>query len=439
MSLQRHCLVASRRGLKPAVVLNALPQVPKPTGDCTNIPALPTESIRLPPPAAVTTLAASPVVQPVLEAGPQQVQSAPLPPARIAPCCLSIVTGASRGLGAAIARVLVMRGPPLPASRAVEAINKTHADHSAAADGTSSSNGGSSGASKAVSPSPCAALGLTHDLILLASDSGRLSQFVRTELAPLLEQQQQPQPQHAGEHKHYRNHPPAPSPLQLAIVATRGNTDERPPSSSSAEAVISVAQAHTEPSKPPSHFTRVHTACFDLGDLELLEEHVSQLLMAAPGSATSLSRSTGEPVALELETSPATSAAAVKAAGAPVTAMTRSDAATSLKATSIISDHYGGSDCSGGAGRGSGLLPLPLSAYTHVLLVHNAGQVRAHLSASFLVSEEILRVGFQPVWLRRKEGAAEQRGRWATWFPWSFRIWQTSVARPTSTSLPSRI
>ncbi|GLI62512.1 hypothetical protein VaNZ11_005168, partial [Volvox africanus] len=394
MSLQRHCLVASRRGLKPAIVLTALPREPKPRRDCKTILTLRRVSITLPHQASLATLAASPVVQAVSEAiRPQHEPAILLQPSRTAPCCLSIVTGASRGLGAAIARVLVMLGPPLPApaSRAIEATFKTHSDNGAEAAGT----GGNHIALKAVSPSPCAPLGLTHDLVLLASDSVRLSQFVRVELAPLLEEEEQQrhqeqqhhhQRQHSGEHGKPKNHPlsPSSSPLQQTIVASHGDPDGRPPSISLSEAVIASQPAKPETSKLMSGITRVHTACFDLGDLDRLKKHVSELLTAAPNLGTNTSRRrrrrTGKDVGLEPETSSATSAVAAEPAGTASTALTGSDRVTAdaLKATSTITvavPSRGGNDCNRGVGRGSGLLPLPLSAYTHVLLVHNAGQV----------------------------------------------------------------
>ncbi|GIL62972.1 hypothetical protein Vafri_17149 [Volvox africanus] len=134
-----------------------------------------------------------------------------------------------------------------------------------------------------------------------------------------------------------------------------------------------------------SGITRVHTACFDLGDLERLEENVSELLTAAPDSGTDTSRRgrrsrIGEELALKLETSSATSAVAPEPAGMASTPRADSDrvAADALKATSTTMaavPPHGETECNGGVGCGIGLLPLPLSAYTHVLLVHNAGQV----------------------------------------------------------------
>ncbi|EFJ43277.1 hypothetical protein VOLCADRAFT_96616 [Volvox carteri f. nagariensis] len=202
---------------------------------------------------------------------------------------------------------------------------------SASADGVAAACGGgsihdpttsvvSATTAPATSSASTAATAWSHDIILLASDRSRLGQFVQAELAPLLQQQQR-QPQAAT----------AAAPAQQA-----------------------------EPSSPRLRgVTHIRTACFDLGDLEGLETHIVRLLSPA-------------------STKPATDAGpagngnnGIGSEDMPVKhpSQAASWLATSTS-TSVAADGGGG-----GGSEGAGLLPLPPSAYTHVLLVHNAGQV----------------------------------------------------------------
>ncbi|PNH05063.1 hypothetical protein TSOC_008722 [Tetrabaena socialis] len=266
---------------------------PTPTPLPTASPAAPATQPLTPSSSAPLTPPNGAATSPPLSA-PAVAAAAALPAAAVglpaaaptptAPRFLTILTGASRGLGAALARTLVQRGPPLPvaaAAAAAAAAGRRRADGGPPGGGGAGGSGGGSGGGGG-DEAAAGGVAVQHDLVLLASDPGRLATFVRQGLEPLLRE---------------------------------GPRDSR----------RAAAAAVT---------TRLLPACFDLGDLASLERNIARLL-APPDEASA--------------------------------------AATGLSAAVPLHDSHGGGDAV--AVGGPSPLPLPPGAYTHVLLIHNAGQV----------------------------------------------------------------
>ncbi|KAG2449631.1 hypothetical protein HYH02_005164 [Chlamydomonas schloesseri] len=259
-----------------------------------------------------------------------------LPPVRY----LTILTGASRGLGAAIALTLAERGPPLPGVEPPHA-GASGSTSSTDSTSTSTSSRSSTGSSTATSDAARSPSWL-HDMVLLASDPGRLDAFVSGRL------QQAAAVAAAGSSTGAaaRNGSggagggggaaPAPTAAEDAATDAAGSPDgsnRSPPSALRASSATGRGAG----------VTRLRTLAFDLGDLDRLEGSMHRLL--SPVSASGLASPAAGAV-------PASASAGGEGAAAGA-----------------------GSEGAGGGAGAAGVLPLPPAAYTHVLLVHNAGQV----------------------------------------------------------------
>ncbi len=222
------------------------------------------------------------------------------PPVR----CLTIITGASRGLGAAIARSFFHNGPPL---RELQLARPRAGPHPTAAQHDAQ-----------------------HDLLLLASDPSRLEAFAGGALVAPLEPCEVPR---------LRRQQPGAS---AAAAAGQGAAAGR---GGIATGAAAAAGCGPGPGPCPRVPTRVLCAALDLGDLDALEGHVA--LMLGPEQEEGQGQEEGE-----------------GSGAGPIRQWQRGQADQQQQRAGV--EHRLGP---------RPLLPRPLSHYTHVLLVHNAGQV----------------------------------------------------------------